>query len=460
MKCSALHPSSWVWVCLLLPCLGAVCCSAQLARAAEPRETDRVDPFVQARKTLLVHYMPWFVSEPIRGEWGKHWTGNRQQFNPEILDKQGLPELASHYHPLLGAYDSSDPHVIECHLLQMKLAGIDGLIVDWYGLAQHDDYPESHQAALAIFAGTAKIGLKFAVCFEDRTIKQLIESGKLSEQQVGNHLAETFRWLEQNWFAGPHYFRIGDQPLLLNFGPIYVTSAADWQASFAPLANRPRFFALHHLWKDVKADGGFAWVYPQVWEDQASPELIEERLHREFALVSRVPTQTIVSAFPGFHDRYDKGYPDIPHRDGQTMRETLAACLNGPWPIVQLVTWNDFGEGTMIEPCHEFGYSLLEIVQEFRSGETGDDFKQTAIDLRLPEKLYQLRKSGSTQVKLLDEAAELLANGETDTARLLIERLSVSSSAEDVHRSFVRPQFNRSLSIQLASNTVGEGKRY
>ena len=462
MKCGTLHPSSWFRAWLTLPCFGVVF-SCALGIAAAETGSDSPAP---VRKTLLAHYMPWFVSQPIRGEWGKHWTGNRGQFDPAKLGKDGLPELAAHYHPLLGPYDSSDPYLIECHLLQMKLAGIDGLIVDWYGLAQLDDYPQSHQATLALFAGSAKLGLKFAVCFEDRTVERLIASGKLDRDHIAKHLSETFAWLDQNWFSALHYVRVADQPLLLNFGPIFVTNPKDWQTAFAPLTNRPRFYALNHLSKAVKADGGFTWVYPEVWKEDPSAELVQERLRTEYDSVSTAPSETIVSAFAGFNDRYEKGYPDIAHRNGETLRETLTACMAGPWPIVQLVTWNDFGEGTMIEPCHELGYSLLETVQDFRRNEAENQFLSTAADLRLPEKLYLLRKSDTTRVKSLDEVAELLASGKADAARLLLERISDNSSAEDGHRSSVRPICSGSLSTglaintMLASNTIGEGKRY
>jgi hypothetical protein len=462
MKFGALHPLSWIWVCLILPCIGAASSSAQVSEERiEGKESAEL-----SRKILLVHYMPWFESKAVRGVWGKHWTGNRGQFNPEKLDEKGLPKLASHYHPLLGPYDSSDPDLIECHLLQMKLAGIDGVIVDWYGISQGSDYPAIHLATSSIFVGAVKYGMQFAVCYEDRTIKHLVDSGELKQDQVDDQLTKTFQWLDDRWFASPNYVRVADQPLLLNFGPIFVSSAGDWQTAFASLKNRPRFFALNHLWKDVQADGGFTWVYPQIWADSPAAKIAEQRLAAEYNSVTPIATETIVSAFPGFNDRYDNGYPDINHRQGETLRETLTVCMTGEWPIVQLVTWNDFGEGTMIEPSHEFGYKFLEIVQSVRRAELGEQFHKTASSLRLPEKLYRLRKSANAREKSMDEAAELLADGETDAARLLIEHISATSSANDKtssengHRSFVRPSFEGSHSIQLASNAVGEGSRY
>ena len=43
---------------------------------------------------------------------------------------------------------------------------------------------------------------------------------------------------------------------------------------------------------------------------------------------------------------------------------TFDAALAANASIIQLVTWNDYGEGTIIEPTAETGYQALEIVQQ------------------------------------------------------------------------------------------------
>jgi hypothetical protein len=57
----------------------------------------------------------------------------------------GGPKPASHYRPLLGLYDSNDPDVLRCHVLLMKLAGIDGVLIDWYGTEDYLDYGVIHR---------------------------------------------------------------------------------------------------------------------------------------------------------------------------------------------------------------------------------------------------------------------------------------------------------------------------
>src|SRR6202040_2145735 len=107
------------------------------AAAAEP-----------APKPMMVHYMPWFVAKPFSGSWGWHWTMNH--FNPDQINASGNRQIASWYYPLIGPYDSADPVVLEYHVLLMKLAGVDGVIVDWYGNDSYADYSINDQRTAAL----------------------------------------------------------------------------------------------------------------------------------------------------------------------------------------------------------------------------------------------------------------------------------------------------------------------
>src|SRR5258706_15830437 len=126
-------------------------------------------------KVVMVYYMPWFRAKPFSDNWGWHWT--MDHFNPDTVSVSGERQIASWYYPLIGPYDSSDPAVLEYHVLLMKLAGIDGVIVDWYGRDHYLDYASNNERTLAIFKFARKAGLKCALCYEDRTILQQINNG-------------------------------------------------------------------------------------------------------------------------------------------------------------------------------------------------------------------------------------------------------------------------------------------
>jgi hypothetical protein len=121
------------------------------------------------------------------------------QFDP---DKQvdGKRDIASHLYPLIGPYDSADPDVLEYHLLLMKLAGIDGVIVDWYGLQDFHDYRLLHRHAQELVSSASRLGLRVAVCYEDQTITHLSNAGKLNEADQVQHAVSEIEWLKEGGF--------------------------------------------------------------------------------------------------------------------------------------------------------------------------------------------------------------------------------------------------------------------
>ena len=155
---------------------------------------------------ILAHYMPWYMAKPFSPGWGWHWTMGT--FDPEG-QKDGQATLASHYHPIIGPYDSGDPDVLEYHALLMKLAGIDGVVVDWYGTVDHLDYGLNHRNCASFVDQAARTGLTFAICYEDQTIPRLVKDGRLGPGKRVEHARTEIGWLREHWFARPAYLKVG-----------------------------------------------------------------------------------------------------------------------------------------------------------------------------------------------------------------------------------------------------------
>ena len=96
-----------------------------------------------AEPRLLVHYMPWFATKDASGAWGWHWTMNH--FDPEQMKWDDQRKIASHDHPLIGSYDSGDDQALECQALPMKIAALDGVLIDWYGTSGLNDHAMNHR---------------------------------------------------------------------------------------------------------------------------------------------------------------------------------------------------------------------------------------------------------------------------------------------------------------------------
>ena len=106
-------------------------------------------------------------------------------------------------------------------------------------------------------------------------------------------------------------------------------------------------------------------------------------------------------AFPRFHDIYreakvHESWGRIDDQGGKTFEDTLDRALRSKSPMVQIATWNDWGEGTIIEPSLEFGYRDLEVIQRLRRQHVEPGFSPRADDLHLPLRLYELRKAAGT----------------------------------------------------------------
>jgi hypothetical protein len=390
-----------------------------------PLSVHAEDSMQSERPLLLAHFMPWYQAPNVSGYWGWHWT--MDHFDPTQTEADGRPQLASHYMPLTGAYDSQDDAILEYQTLLMKLSGIDGVIVDWYGASDFYDYGLSNRATMKLFDAVTRAGLKFVICYEDRTIRALIDGGHLTTETAISRGQDDMQFAAEHWFGHDAYVKFNGQPLVFVFGPLYFRQGEQWTEIFAGIEPTPALVTLdnnlsfgsltNYPWPPMHMSGGIELP-------QASLNSYLERFYRNAQRRDLV----VGSAFPAFHDIYAQAgvrasYGSIAHRDGATFRETLALALENNAQIVQLVTWNDYGEGTIIEPTEESGYQYLEIVQETRHS-LDPAFTPDAAALRLPLRLLELRRAhpGGTELGAqLDRAYAALIAGDTAAGQALLD---------------------------------------
>ena len=415
-------------------------------------------------KIVMVHYMPWYASKPVSGHWGWHWTMN--YFNPDKVKANGQREIASHDYPLICPYDSNDPHALECHALLMKLAGIDGAIIDWYGTEQFADYATLHRNTQHFVKHLKRAGLQFAICYEDRTVKHMVETEYLSKQEDVAHGQKVMKWLADNWFRDEAYLKLNGRPVLLVFGPLYFTKD-QWSQIMSGLSRPPMLYGLPHLSERTGMDGAFGWP-PVSGGREVLPDVWRKYLH---SLYTRGGAhESVISvAFPAFRDIYKEAglhdsYGSIDDRNGETFAETLDLALKSNSPIIQIATWNDYGEGTVIEPTETFGYRYLEFVQKNAKTQYGSDA------LRLPVILYQLKKRHehhSARMKKLERATDLLFAGKYNEGRSVIEAVVEEQLiASDVNRDgtvnildllSVTQQLGQSVPADFPADVTGDG---
>ena len=394
-----------IWIAIIawasVPDGPAALAAAQAAKTGGKSAAQPPSPAAHKTPRILAHYMPWYMAKPHSRIWGWHWTMGT--FDPESR-ANARPNIASHYHPIIGPYDSADPDVLEYHGFLMKLAGIDGVVVDWYGTVDYLDYGINHRNTALFLDQAGRTGLDFAVCYEDETIPRLIKAGRLDAGKRVDHARHEISWLAENWFARPSYLKLGGQAVLLSFGQSGLSNS-EWQDVSAGLPAKLVYLSEHE--RRNAAAGAFDWPSPRI-----GPSAQDEFYKK----AARWPVGMAVT-YPRFHDIYEQAklhpsWGNIADDNGKTFTLTLTKALQSGLPFVQISTWNDWGEGTIIEPSIEFGYRDLEVVQLARQRFIDPGFAGKPDDLRLPHRLYTLRKAVKGQATLareLDRIAQLLS---------------------------------------------------
>ena len=90
----------------------------------------------------------------------------------------------------------------------------------------------------------------------------------------------------------------------------------------------------------------------------------------------------------------------VARKDGETARKQWALYKNqrANLDAVFIVTWNDWTEGTIVEPSVERGLQDVTIIEEGASG--FKDLPSEPAGLPLPKRLFDLRKGYAQLVRL------------------------------------------------------------
>jgi hypothetical protein len=386
------------------------CSDDDKGKVAPPNSNDTSPKAVQKTNTdtkVFMHFMVWYETPESTpdGTWGQHWKAANMP-NPSYDEATGTwSNLYTRYPPLTGPYASNDKFILEYQLLLMKYAGVDGTIPDWYGVDDLGGNEDKTRNMNALFAMSKEVGMDLAVCYEDRFKSSDATSAIAS-------IKTDLKYLQDNYFGHERYAKVDGQPLLLIFGPITLFGPANWTSCFADLSPKPAFYTLigksGSMIRDGVANGEYAWPTASYKGQYATLEALTKR-----------GGDYVAGAWPGFKDCYlgvdseSTQYEVIEHRNGLELEEQLNYALEKKPARLQIATWNDYGEGTMIEPTIEFGFTFLEKIQKF----TGVSYTKT--DLEQIKRFYDLRvkfKNDPEKQKMLDEIFKYLRSLQMEKA--------------------------------------------
>jgi hypothetical protein len=100
-----------------------------------------------------------------------------------------------------------------------------------------------------------------------------------------------------------------------------------------------------------------------------------------------------------------------------TLHNCLSLAKTSGTNYLQLITWNDYGEGTMIEPTLDYNFTFLQAIQQY----TGVTYSVT--ELQLIYKWYTLRKkyagNAATEKQLTQAYNDLVALNVSDATTII-----------------------------------------
>lgn len=338
----------------------------KIERLAEMvKKKPRVIPFetVMAVPNYRVHvfYYAWYGSMKFDKEyshWSHEYLPNWRSRDGSVKGRHRAPlDIGANFYPALGCYSSRDPVVIETHLRQMKESGIGVAAVSWTPPGMKDS-PDKILPTLFHFAAIYDIKITLHVePYQNRTPKNL-----------RRHLGAFFR----QYRTHPALYQVRSTPESNPFPLVYIYDSylipfSAWR-DFLDVNGRTTVRGtdadayyigllvdvshMHHI-KKSKFDGFYTYfasngfTYGSSWKNWKNLA----KFARDNNLLF------IPSVGPGYIDLQVRPWNDANTRHrghGHYYDVAWRSAISCRTHFVSITSWNEWHEGTQIEPARAY----------------------------------------------------------------------------------------------------------
>jgi len=257
---------------------------------------------------VSIFYYPWYGTPGPDGSY-QHWS----------QDGHVPPDdIAAAYYPAAGVYSSTDQTVVAAQMNEIRNAGVDQIVVSWWGRGSTEDgrLPE-------VIAAARNDGLAVAVHIEPyggRTVASI---------------ATDIAYLEKLGIGTFYVYRPFDLPV------------GDWTAAKAQLHTGGAVLFAETPLVGAAAAAGFNGVYTYdilTFGGRMFGRFCAEAHHKHLLCAPSVG--------PGFDARRATGDPRVkPRRDGSTYDAMWGAAIAAHPDAITITSFNEWHEGTQIEPA-------------------------------------------------------------------------------------------------------------
>ena len=295
--------------------------------------------------------------------WTNTSTGNAIAGNVSHVDIHKLlyaGETTKVYAHYLGWWGPGGGHIsngtnsatlTQAHatISDMMSRGIDGLIIDWYGAGN----THINQASLYIKqdAETRNGNFTFAIMEDQGAVRTCAYTSGCNATQA---LINDLNYIVSTYASSPAYMRVNGQPVIFTFDTENLPNI-NWTTVMASVQGNPKIVLRNDQGFRLSfTSGSYSWVPI----NKSNANDWGQGYLDDFYVTSRsYPAEMVLAGtWKGFNDNLASwGQDRIVNQDcGQTWLETFNE-LNKYFSTkdqpqaVQLVTWNDYEEGTEIE---------------------------------------------------------------------------------------------------------------
>jgi PKD domain len=245
-------------------------------------------------------------------------------------------------------YSSADPAQVKRQVEDMISRGIQGAIVDWYGT--EDTFIDAATQQMRQQA-EAHPGFEFALMEDGGS---LLTTAQRNGCDVTQQAIVDLTYGYNQYMNSPAYTKIGGRPVIFFFG--VDTWYVDWDRLRAAVPGNPIFLfrGPGGFTETPQSNGAFQWL-DLGNNNPFDPQTAQQAAFYSVA-TSRSQQPSFGSVYKGFNDTIAIWSTNrvVNQHCGQTWLDTFNEVnrfynSGRQLPAIQLVTWNDYEEGTEIE---------------------------------------------------------------------------------------------------------------
>lgn len=297
-----------------------------LLGACDAGPTAPAGPAPAVPHLVLAFYYPWYGRpDGPSGKW-YHW-------NPATSRHDATDT------PVLGLYDSNDSATVRQHIRWAQAAGIDGFISSWWGPASFEDH------SLRVLLGVAEQ--------EGFTVCAMLESPFTADE-----LRDDVHALLTTRATSPAWLRVDGRPVVFVYTRI--------MNRFGPDDFRRAFAGTDAFTLADSPDSAQAEPFDGVFSYGPVQDVDGYLRGLPAAIAANHAARRILAAaaVPGYDDGVIRQPARVlPRDDGALYRRMWQAAAGADW--VTITSWNEWHEGTEIEPSLEYGSRYLELTRSF-----------------------------------------------------------------------------------------------